>query len=87
MYKQRSLGSLRSLGIRILVGCSIVKERLLRAGREQGTLLSDRAGICDRQNRGGPFDCAQGRQALRLRSGQALLWRAGGETMPTESLL
>ena len=25
----------------------------------QGTLPSDRAGICDRQNCGGPFDCAQ----------------------------
>ena len=43
--RERSFGSLRSLRIRILflgdreavnVGCSIVKERMLRAGREQG---------------------------------------------------
>ncbi len=33
--EERSLGSLWSLGIRILVGCSIVKERVRRAGRKQ----------------------------------------------------
>src|SRR6266581_9432719 len=36
--RERSLGSLWSLGIRILVGCSIVKERMRRAGRAQAFL-------------------------------------------------
>src|SRR6266571_6449968 len=36
--EERSLGSFWSLGIRILVGCSIVKERMLRACRKRALL-------------------------------------------------
>src|SRR2546425_7450816 len=39
--RERSLGSLRSLGIRILVGCSVVKERVRRAGRKQHACETD----------------------------------------------
>src|SRR2546425_2543163 len=36
--RERSLGSLQSLGTRNLIGCSIVKERMRRVGRKQAFL-------------------------------------------------